>query len=352
MKTETSIGPTSRTLRTPEGTQPRHGAESETKQALDSYLREIRDAPILDRESEAGVARELQEAREAYEALVLALPPCHRALVLENGATDSPNGERWPLQRIESCHRRMREHLATQEAPEVARIVRRAEGLKKKIDRAREALVQSNLRFVAYYARTLNGSRLSFLDLVQEANLGLLEAIDRFDCKRGVRLSTYAHWWMKKAVLRALHTTSRLIYVPKYTRRRWDELKRMTVERLAVLREPQPFEVPNENGGTRDLLQTLADPEAVDGLRTTLDDEARVKIGAALRQLEPRERTVLRLRYGIGGRRQHTLKEIADMLEISRERARQIERVARDKLMATREVRSLGSGRNAGLEPT
>ena len=97
---------------------------------------------------------------------------------------------------------------------------------------------------------------------------------------------------------------------------------------------------------------TVADPDAVDGLRATLDDEARLKVAAALRQLGPRERAVLRLRYGIGHHRQHTLKEIADMLEISRERARQIERIARERLMATREVRSLGSGRNAGLDPT
>jgi RNA polymerase sigma factor (sigma-70 family) len=331
--------------------QQGNGAGVEGKQALESYLREIRDAPILDRKSEAGVARELQDAREAYEALVLELPPRYRARVLEDEARDSPNGERWPLERIESCHRRMREHLATEKAPEVARVVRGAERHKRRIDRAREALVQSNLRFVAYYARTLNGSRLSFLDLVQEANLGLLEAIDRFDCERGVRLSTYAHWWMRKSVLRALQMTSRLIYVPKYTRRRWDQLK-MTVERLAALREPRPLEVPDEDGGTRDLLQTVADPDAVDGLRATLAEEARNKIAAALRQLGPRERAVLRLRYGFGNHRQHTLKEIADMLKISRERARQIERIARDKLMSTREVQSLGSGRNGGLAPT
>jgi RNA polymerase primary sigma factor len=240
----------------------------------------------------------------------------------------------------------------------------RAEG---EIERAKSRLVTGNLRLVVLFARKYLGRGVALLDLVQEGNLGLLRAADKFDHRRGFRFSTYAAWWIKQSLQRAL--LDRTVRLPVHVaddRRRIAKLRAAflaqherepTVEEISALsslaRErveniltlpPQPssLDIPvGEDGDARlvDLVPSSGPgPDQTAALHALGDH-----VGELLARLDDRERQILRLRFGLDHAREHTLEEVGKMLHLTRERIRQIEQSALAKLRTMASAKELGS---------
>ncbi|HXH09352.1 MAG TPA: sigma-70 family RNA polymerase sigma factor [Alphaproteobacteria bacterium] len=234
-------------------------------------------------------------------------------------------------------------------------------------DEARAYMIQANLRLVVSIAKQFSGRGLSLLDLIQEGNLGLMKAVDRFDWRRGVRFGTYASWWIKQAVSRAISDHGRLIRLPAHmtdTINRVQRLRQMWTQIYEDTPTPQELakvaRVPEERIEHIDQLTTppvSLDWTLPDGERTVgdlLPDDASMPpfdllaerrrdqaVRRALKDLTTRERRILSLHFGIGQRRAYTLEEIGRKFGLTRERIRQIELKALKKLRQPQRCRWL-----------
>lgn len=247
----------------------------------------------------------------------------------------------------------------SEEIAELQRIVDQGEA-------ARALLVRSNTRLVISIAKRYFGQGLDFLDLIQEGNIGLLTAVDKFDYTRGTRFSTYATWWIRQGITRALSNYGRMIRIPAHQTGNVRKLYRAIrdieqnqgrqadIEELAQYVELPPSQVQWLLQITRPLLALeqpagddqdaeLADfiedqdvEQPADVVATKLFSE---RVGEILAELTPREAAIIRLRYGLQGTDAHTLKEVGEIFKLSRERIRQVEKSALSKL---RRSRSLG----------
>lgn len=333
---------------------------------IEGYARDLAAAPLLDREVEAGHALVLRESREALAVLVLRLPAELRASVLGTGAPGPEAGRKWPLRQLDACCDALALRAVGDRDAEL--VLDEVSHHKRRLDRSRDALIVGNLRLVVHLAKAYHSYNISFMDLVQEGNLGLIEAVDRFECERGHRFGTYAAWWIRRSILLAFAEKSGVIRTSRYMRKRVQELHaaarelsgalgrrpttqelasrmQITVSKVADLmalgKDPQPLESVGPDGEPRGVLKRVPDDSAVSPLTRMLTRERREKVLAAMELLDPRERTVLFLRYGIDGEPRRTLKEVGKILRVSRERVRQIERMAIARLLADPETRGL-----------
>ncbi len=255
------------------------------------------------------------------------------------------------------------EHVDPRDA-QALEVIERAE---IEIERAKARLVTGNLRLVVLFARKYLGRGVALLDLVQEGNLGLLRAADKFDHRRGFRFSTYAAWWIKQSLQRAL--LDRTVRLPVHVaddRRRIAKLRAAfvaqherepNVEEIAQLSSLAPERVENilslppqpssldipvgEDGDARlvDLVPSSAPSPDQTAALNALGDQ----MGELLSRLDERERQILRLRFGLDHAREHTLEEVGKLLHLTRERIRQIEQAALSKLRALASAKELGS---------
>ena len=228
--------------------------------------------------------------------------------------------------------------------------------------RAREQLVRSNLRLVVNIAKRYAGRGMSLGDLIEEGNLGLIKAVDYFDPDYGTRFSTYAAWWIKQSIKRALLANVQTVHIPTYMvslMNQWRhtatelqnrlgrtlsveemadimhlplrkaKIKHQIVKILSTVKDTSGSDGSDENQAIEETLQdqNVAKPE--DNL---VADEEQTKVIRLLDELEPREADVLRAHYGLGGCKPMTLKQIGKQLGLTRERIRQIQRSALTKL--------------------
>ncbi|AUX41547.1 RNA polymerase sigma factor [Sorangium cellulosum] len=235
---------------------------------------------------------------------------------------------------------------------------------------ARAELIEAHLRLVAAAARPLRHRGVPLLDLIQEGNLGLMRAADKFDYRRGYRFSTYATWWIKQALTRAVLYQGKVIKVPVHlaeSRRRVLRARKeieqehareagleevaersgISVEKVQMLREmalePVYLDAPigDDAGGARQGDFVVSDEALPD--EVLVQSRMHTQVHALLEVLTPREREVLRLRFGLDGGQAHTLAEIGGMFSVSRERVRQIEENALSKLRTLSRRRPLES---------
>jgi RNA polymerase primary sigma factor len=199
-------------------------------------------------------------------------------------------------------------------------------------------LVEANLRFVVSYAKRYRGLGVSFLDLIHEGNLGLIEAAWRFDPSRNVKFITYAVWWVRESMMHVLADQTRAFSFPP---KLFATLRRGPGGGADVsLSEPVSRSAAGDEGSSRelgDLLEQDGVPAVVDEMihQSDLDE-----LAEALRDLDGKEREVVRLRFGLEDDEPRTLQEIGDRLHLSRERVRQIESRAKDKLRRSAKLRS------------
>ncbi len=323
--------------------------------------------------SASATARELAPdlAEEAIESVLTERLPMPEVPELETEMLESPVAmylreiDRVALltaaQEVALAKRIVAGRLAEQELAEGAlpdEERKRLEGLLLESQRARKHLTEANLRLVVSVAKKYTGRGLALLDLIQEGNIGLNRAIDRFDYHRGFRFSTYAHWWIRQAVTRAIAEQSRTIRVPVHVIdliTAFFRVKRDLEQKLA--RDPTAEEVAVAMGTTaekvREIMRASRRPISLetpigveeerlvdivaDKVTTGPAEEAamgvlRDHMQEAMATLTDRERIVLRLRFGMTDGRERTLAEIANQLGVSRERARQLEADALRKL--------------------
>ena len=340
------------------------GGEDFDEDHVTCYLREVAGYPLLTQEREIMLAQTIRRGQEQLVQLVEEFAP-HDDLMRELGHKVNKliaHEKSFPGVRDKILKVILRTlERATNDLPAeqlYAQLVARVRSILNTIDGAKQEMVKANLRLVLSIAKRYRGRGMSFDDLIQEGNLGLLKAVGRFDHTKGNRFSTYATWWVRQSIIRGIYDKTRTIRLPVH----FIELKnlffKVFYELLKELgREPSPQEIAERANLPLDKVQmvlTLAaqpisletpigddeqrlgdfieDDRAVSPVEECSGRELAELTRELLSTLQPREEKILRARFGIDGQPAETLEKIGKTFRVSKERIRQIEKKALRKL--------------------
>jgi RNA polymerase primary sigma factor len=332
------------------------------------FFRDLRDIPILTHDQEVELAKEIEHGDKA----VLDAIASSQALAADKAQLSrlSPHERLAATAAKRALAKLDRLARAASADPEVAKTAKTIRRALRRAEDARGRLIQANLRLVVWMAKKQANRGLPLLDLVQEGNVGLMRAADKFDWRRGVRFNTYAAWWIRQAINRALSNSSRTIRIPVHLvethRKVAQTLQRFSGEhgRDATLEEAAE-ETGLPLAKIRELMDTPREPVSFDA-SVGLDSDTKLgdlvadlsvqspveeiasarlpeKMRRLLRTLTPREQEVLRMRFGIDHPGNVTLQEVGNQFALSRERVRQIEASALSKLRELAESEELDS---------
>jgi len=226
--------------------RPQKESTASSMPLLPIYLKETGSVPLLTKEGESDLAKDLQEARRACAKLMLKLPTDCRRHVLNGNAKGARSGHKWPLQQLEESYSRLLGYLREQSSGKRTgnKVAVEIKHEKRRLDRARDALITANLRLVTHIAKQYGNQGIPFMDLIQEGNIGLMRAVEKFEYKRGFKFSTYAYWWIKQAITRAIADKSRLIRIPVHVGDRLKKIQKIARSLSDALgRDPTAAEI-------------------------------------------------------------------------------------------------------------
>ena len=339
-------------------------ASSRREDPVKTYLREIGKVPLLTKEGEVELARAMEIG--AYAELAMAVQAGKDAKARLRKEKDLSDAERAELEDLVEKRSAAAELLVSSsfeeklgsELPKKPTL-KELNGLVRSGRAARDRLTISNLRLVVSIAKRYMNRGLSFLDLIQEGNMGLMKAVEKFDYTRGYKFSTYATWWIRQAITRAIADQSRTIRVPVHmieTVRELNRVKReyiqshgsaptledlseltgMSIDKIkkveSVSQYTASLERPIGDEDEDTLGDFIEDPSSPSPTKETFRMFLREQLSRALDQLDEREREILKLRYGLEDGHPRTLKDVSLKFNITRERVRQIEIKAIEKL--------------------
>jgi RNA polymerase primary sigma factor len=337
------------------------------------YMNDVGSIDRIEARDELDLGRRLQDAKQAVSTLAGEVGSEQRTLLLgKKDAERSSDPSFWTVERIQEFRDGLSRLIRQEHSARLQKLLAAVEVELRQAERARSRLILANLRLVVHMAKRYRKGGMDLTDLIQEGNIGLIRAVEGYEYERGHRFSTYAHWWIRQSIERAIGDKSRLIRFPAHVAEKHKRIlaavgklsrklnRRPSPEEIAaesrlplelvldileLERETEVTDIEAMNDGGPSLLQNLTDTDAPDPIEELARRESLERVERLLKRLSPREEQIVRLRFGVGFDRPRSLSEVGKRVKLSRERVRQLVAHAVEKMQEmTRSCHESGHG--------